>query len=130
MLGCAGGVATSGNSDGCAPGAVGAVVGELAAKYATETLGWDKEKALNFASVMSAASGLIVVQDGQNSGAVNLANTMGVNAAENNYLKHTEANRKEALLKLKAQKKCDNGCVSELEKLEACGLINKDTQLG
>ena len=77
MLGCAGGVATSGNSDGCAPGAVGALVGELAAKYATETLGWDKEKALNFAKVMSAASGLIVVKDGNDAGAVNLANTMG-----------------------------------------------------
>jgi hypothetical protein len=86
MLGCAGGVATSGSSDGCAPGAVGAVVGELAAKYATETLGWDKEKALNFAKVMSAASGLIVVQDGNDAGAVNLANTMGDNAARYNYL--------------------------------------------
>jgi hypothetical protein len=95
------------------------VVGELAAKYATETLGWDKEKALNFAKVMSAASGLIVAQDGNDAGAVNLANTMGTNAAANNYLKHAETNRKEALLKLKAQKKCDNGCVSELEKLEA-----------
>jgi hypothetical protein len=86
MLGCAGGTLTAGSSDGCAPGAVGAVVGELAAKYATETLGWDKEKALNFAKVMSAASGLIVVKDGNDAGAVNLANTMGTNAAENNYL--------------------------------------------
>jgi hypothetical protein len=82
MLGCAGGVATSGSS------------GELAAKYATETLGWDKEKALNFAKVMSAASGLIVVQDGNDAGAVNLANTMGVNAAENNYLTHKQDEQK------------------------------------
>ena len=112
MWGCAGGVATSGNSDGCEPGAVGAVVGELSARYAKDVLRWDDEKALAFAGVMSAASGVIVAQDGNDAGAVNLANTMGDNAARYNYLgAHLQAKKDKELADCKTAK-----CKEDIEK--------------
>jgi filamentous hemagglutinin len=123
MLGCAGGVATSGSSDGCAPGAVGAVVGELAAKYAKDVLHWDDEKALNFAKVMSAASGLIVVQDGNDAGAVNLANTMGDNAARYNYL----ASHKDSRLTYLRNKEETEG-LTAAEKADKLALEKEDAE--
>jgi hypothetical protein len=86
VLGCAGGAATGG---GCSAGAIGAVIGEITAEYATQS-GMSKDNALALAKTLSAASGVLVGGGGDNVGAVNTAATTGANAAENNYLKHAE----------------------------------------
>ena len=86
ILGCAGGAATAGNGSGCAPGAVGAVVGEMSADYAKNTFKMSDADALSFAKIMSATSG--VLTGGGDAAAVNIAATMGANAAENNTLFH------------------------------------------
>ncbi|NBX20078.1 MAG: hypothetical protein EBR58_01235 [Betaproteobacteria bacterium] len=98
VLGCAGGAATAGNMSGCGAGAVGAVVGELAAEYYMDshkdngkTFAENKASALAFAKVMSATAGVIAGGGGNNAAAVNIANTTGANAAENNFLKHAQA---------------------------------------
>jgi hypothetical protein len=84
ILGCAAGAARTGNGDGCAPGAVGAVVGHLAAGFinptgdptrATETIAWSQ--------VMSGIAGAVVGGDAQS---VYVAAGTGANAVENNYL--------------------------------------------
>lgn len=87
VAGCLGGAATAGNGGGCAPGAIGAVVGELTAKYATES-GMNASNALALAKMMSATAGLLV--SGGEGTAVNVAATTGANAAENNYLSHQQ----------------------------------------
>jgi hypothetical protein len=94
-LGCAGGAAMAGNSSGCSAGAVGAVVGEMAADYYRNnnsdpalSAEQNKANALAFAKVMSAASGVLVGGGGDNVAAVNIANTTGTNAAANNRLLH------------------------------------------
>jgi hypothetical protein len=91
VLGCAGGAATAGNMSGCAPGAVGAVVGEMAAEYYMDSninngksFAENKAKALAFAKVMSATAGVIAGGGGDNAAAVNIAATAGENAAANN----------------------------------------------
>ena len=92
VLGCAGGAATAGNASGCAPGAVGAVVGELAAEYYNPTS--DKSKTaqtVGFAKVIAAVAGLIAGGGGDNAAAVNIAATAGANAAENNKMLHPKA---------------------------------------
>jgi filamentous hemagglutinin len=94
-LGCAGGAAMGGS---CKSGAVGAVVGELAAEYinpnADPAL---KEQTLAFAKTMAAVAGVIVGGGGKNAADVNVAATAGANAAENNYLAHSEAMARAAL---------------------------------
>jgi hypothetical protein len=89
VLGCAAGAATAGNSSGCAPGAVGAVVGELTAEFAKKN-GMSDAQALGLAKIIAATSGVIVGGGGDNAAAVNIAANTGANAAENNYLNHTE----------------------------------------
>ena len=84
----------AGNSSGCSAGAVGAVVGEMAAEYATTTLKMNKTDALAFAKVLSAASGVLTGGGGDNVAAVNVANTTGANAAENNRLLHPAEQKK------------------------------------
>ncbi|MBU6369292.1 MAG: DUF637 domain-containing protein [Burkholderiales bacterium] len=95
VLGCAGGAATTGNSGGCSAGAVGAVVGEMAAGYYMDnkqdpklSLEQNKANALAFAKVVSAVSGVVAGGDGDNVAAVNVAGTTGANAAQNNRLLH------------------------------------------
>jgi filamentous hemagglutinin len=84
IVGCAAGTARTGNADGCAPGAVGAVAGHLAAGFinptgdpsrAAETIAWSQ--------VMSGVAGAIVGTNGQS---VYVAAGTGANAVENNYL--------------------------------------------
>ncbi len=86
IVGCAAGAARTGNSQGCAPGAVGAVAGHLAAGFvnptgdpsrAAETLAWSQ--------VMSGVAGAIVGGDGHS---VYIAAGAGANAVENNELLH------------------------------------------
>jgi hypothetical protein len=90
-LGCAGGAAMGGS---CKSGAVGAVVGELAAEYinpnADPAL---KEQTLAFAKTMAAVAGVIVGGGGKNAADVNVAATAGANAAENNHMLHPPATR-------------------------------------
>jgi hypothetical protein len=95
VLGCAGGAASTGNAAGCAPGATGAVVGEMAADYYMSnkqdpklSAEQNKANALAFAKVVSAASGIVAGGGGDNVAAVNVAGTTGANAAQNNRLLH------------------------------------------
>ena len=104
ILGCAGGVASAGNSSGCAPGAVGAVVGEMAAQYINPTA--DPAQAaqtIAFAKTMSAIAG-VLVGGGDNTTAVNVAATTGANAAENNWL-----SPKLSVVNSQASGACKNG---------------------
>ncbi|CAM8633227.1 VENN motif-containing domain containing protein [Comamonadaceae bacterium] len=83
-LGCAGGAAMGGS---CESGAVGAVVGELAAEYINPTADPAlREQTLAFAKTIAAVAGVIVGGGGNNAADVNIAATAGANAAENNYL--------------------------------------------
>lgn len=93
VLGCVGAAATNGGG-ACAPGAAGAVVGELSAKYATEQLGMNNADALSFAKVMSATAGALV-GGSNNATAVNVAATTGANAAANNALSGMPGNNQE-----------------------------------
>ncbi len=108
VVGCAAGAATAGNQSGCAPGAVGAVVGEMAAEFYTDKITHgdssrlltDAERAdvVAFARVISATSGVISGGGGDNAQAVNIAATTGANAAENNFLSHQKLLARNAAL--------------------------------
>ena len=87
VLGCAGGAAMVGNGSGCSAGALGAVIGEMTAEFATQS-GMSKDSALALAKTFSAASGLLAGGGGENANAVNIANSTGTNAAENNCIFH------------------------------------------
>ena len=82
--------APAGNGGGCGAGAVGAVVGELTAQYASNTGMTDPAAITALARVMSATAGLLV--SGGDATAVNAAASMGANAAQNNALAHSQAN--------------------------------------
>ncbi|MDT7515035.1 DUF637 domain-containing protein [Rhodoferax mekongensis] len=85
-LGCAGGAAMGGS---CKSGAVGAVVGELAAEYINPTADPAlREQTLAFAKTMAAVAGVIVGGGGNNAVDVNVAATAGANAAEYNHMLH------------------------------------------
>jgi hypothetical protein len=116
VLGCAAGAATAGNSSGCAPGAVGAVVGELTAEYAKKS-GMSDAQALGLARVIAATSGVLVGGGGDNAQAVNIAANTGANAAENNWLKHAEELKRNAL-----REKQNKGIISSQEQKELAGL--------
>jgi hypothetical protein len=88
IVGCAAGAARTGNADGCAPGAVGAVAGHLAAGFinptgdptrAAETIAWSQ--------VMSGVAGALVGTNGQS---VYVAAGTGANAVENNRMLHPD----------------------------------------
>ena len=88
ILGCAAGAAMEGGS--CATGAVGGVVGELAAEFYNPTGTGNKAQTEAFAKLMAGVAGAMVSGDGSDAGAVNVAAATGGNAAANNYLKHTQ----------------------------------------
>ena len=85
IAGCAGGAAAAGNGGGCGAGAIGAVVGELSAQYASSS-GMTDASSLALAKVMSATAGLLVSNGDPAS--VNVAASMGANAAVNNWAAH------------------------------------------
>ncbi len=94
-LGCAGGAAVASSGGGCSAGALGAVVGEMAANFYLKnnedsglSLDQNKANALAFAKVISATAGVLAGGGGDNVAAVNIANTTGENAALNNTLYH------------------------------------------
>lgn len=118
VLGCVGGATIAGNGSGCAPGAVGAVVGELTAEYATKS-GMSHTNALALAKAVAAASGVITGGGGDNAAAVNIAASTGANAAENNYLNHAEATLRESLRdKVRKGEKLSNSEQKQLTDLE------------
>jgi filamentous hemagglutinin len=88
ILGCAAGAAMDGGS--CATGAVGGVVGELAAEFYNPTGTGNKAQTEAFAKLMAGVAGALLNGDGNDAGAVNVAAATGGNAAANNYLKHSQ----------------------------------------
>ena len=120
-LGCAVGSASTGSVNGCAPGAIGAVVGENTAEYA-KTHNLTDADALALAKVMAGTSGLLT-GGMDNAGEVNIAAMTGGNAAENNYLKHADAMRLAAL-----EAKAKTGTLTPRETDERAALINLDKQ--
>jgi hypothetical protein len=104
VLGCAGGAAIAGNSSGCAPGAVGAVVGEMAAQFYNPS--GDPTKTtdtVNFAKIMAGVAGVVIGGGGDNVQAVNIASTAGANAAENNRQLHPDERKLAARLAAKSK---------------------------
>ena len=93
----AGGAAAAGNGGGCGAGAVGAVVGGLTAQYASNTGMTDKTDITNLARLMSATAGLLA-SNGDTT-AVNVAASMGANAAQNNALTHSQPYQVETQVK-------------------------------
>ena len=87
VLGCVGGVAIAGNSSGCSAGAVGAVVGEMTAEYAKSS-GLSPDQSAQLGKILSAAAGVLVGGGGDNAAAVNIANSTGANAIDNNFMQH------------------------------------------
>jgi filamentous hemagglutinin family protein len=134
VLGCAGAEAAGGD---CRSGAVGAVVGELTAEYASKS-GMSNADALALAKVLAATSGVMTGGGGDNAAAVNTAANAGANAAENNYLKHAEALRRARLEKDLEAGTCGTQCKQDLadlkaldearnNQLAACQGVNNDT---
>ncbi|CAM8655721.1 Domain of unknown function DUF637, haemagglutinin putative [Comamonadaceae bacterium] len=115
VLGCAGAEAAGGD---CRSGAVGAVVGELTAEFASKS-GMSNADALALAKVLAATSGVMTGGGGDNAAAVNTAATAGANAAENNYLKHAEALRRARLEKDLEAGTCGTQCKQDLADLKA-----------
>jgi filamentous hemagglutinin family protein len=95
-LGCVGGAAIAGNGSGCAPGAVGAVVGELAAQYALDH-GYSDSQTKALSTTLAAAAG-VLVGGADGAAAVNIAATTGANAAANNALMNKSQKQKLAQL--------------------------------
>ena len=82
IAGCAAGAARTGNSEGCAAGGLGAVVGESAAEIYGNSADTVQFAAM-FATLAAGIAGLDADQ-------VQLAGNAGANAAANNYLSHAE----------------------------------------
>jgi hypothetical protein len=99
LLGCAIGSASTGSGAGCSPGAVGAVVGELSAKFFNPDGKGSATDTVNFAKTMAS---LVGAMSGGGTQAVSIASMTGGNAAENNFLGHIDKAELERLRK-KAQ---------------------------
>jgi filamentous hemagglutinin len=98
VVGCAAGAAgasapgsATGGASGCGAGALGAVVGELSAQLYGSA---NPSKTIAFASMMS---GIAAAAAGLDAQAVAIAASTGANAAQNNYLAHSEAMARAAL---------------------------------
>jgi Possible hemagglutinin (DUF637)/Pre-toxin domain with VENN motif len=98
VAGCIAGTAKAGSGDGCTAGAVGAVVGELAAGFYNgdtgDGTGKPKADTTAFAALISGVAGALVGGDAQS---VNIAASTGANAALNNYLNHAELTSKKEM---------------------------------
>ena len=116
ILGCAIGTATTGQATGsgggCAAGAGGAVVGELAANwYGANVAGATTEDIANFAKLATA-----LVAAGGGAAAMNLAGMTSNNAVVNNYLTHAQIDQLEKELKACKDKDCDNQDIAVIKK--------------
>jgi hypothetical protein len=88
IVGCAAGAARTGNGDGCASGAVGAVAGHLAAGFINPTGGPSRAAETSaWSQVMSGVAGALV---GTNAQSVYVAAGTGANAVENNRMLHPD----------------------------------------
>jgi hypothetical protein len=114
------GAATAGNGSGCTPGAVGAVVGELAAKFYNPTGTGDKADTVAFAQTMATLAGALVANGtGENIGQAGaIAGATGENSAANNWLIHAQQTELTRLQeKCSAAKNCsseEQGRIQEL----------------
>jgi Possible hemagglutinin (DUF637)/DNase/tRNase domain of colicin-like bacteriocin/Pre-toxin domain with VENN motif len=115
IAGCAAGAATAsvaGGSagNGCGSGAIGAVIGELTA----QAVGGNRSNTdtINLARLLGGVAGALTGGD------VNLAAAAGGNAAENNYLNHTDAARLASLKDKQRVGKCDTRCDKEIKALQ------------
>ncbi|MEJ7686506.1 MAG: DUF637 domain-containing protein, partial [Variovorax sp.] len=88
MAGCAIGAAQAGSGDGCAPGAVGAVVGHLAAQYVNPT--GNPALAGETIAVSQVVSGIAGVMASGSVQGLNIAAGAGSNAVANNRMLHPE----------------------------------------
>ncbi|MBB4223937.1 two-partner secretion domain-containing protein [Variovorax guangxiensis] len=82
IAGCAVGAGRANSGSGCAPGALGAVVGELTAEMAGRT-----DNTVEMAGLMAT---LAVAIAGGDERQLNIAMSAGSNAAANNYLNHDQ----------------------------------------
>ena len=118
LVGCAMGAASTGHSEGCAAGALGAVIAEATAElYNAGSSGakpFTKELGQITAIVAAAATG----QD------VAVAQLAGGNAVENNYLSHSEAYRREVL----RDKQRKGMALTEAEARELANLDSLDAE--
>jgi hypothetical protein len=121
VLGCAAGAAMDGGS--CATGAVGGVVGELAAEFYNPTGTGNKAQTQAFAKLMAGVAGAMVSGDGNDAGAVNVAAATGGNAAANNYLKHTEVAQYIA-----AKSACEKGDTTACQQRDTLNALDKQRQ--
>jgi len=92
IAGCALGAAKTGDKGGCAPGAIGAVVGELTAQAIQSSPGMrtylgNQDNVVYVSGVFAGLAGALTSSDEQ---AVRVANFTGSNAAANNALSHGE----------------------------------------
>ncbi len=87
LVGCAAGAAGQGGQAGCAAGAAGAVVGELAAAWYDPD---GTKPAADTLAFVRAISGMAGALAGGSAQSVTTGAVTGVNAAQNNYLSHTE----------------------------------------
>lgn len=83
IAGCAAGAARASASGGCAPGALGAAVGELAAGAYDPSASNSQGDTVQFAAMMSAIGAAVA---GGDASQINLASQAGGNAAANNWL--------------------------------------------
>jgi hypothetical protein len=120
ILGCAIGTATTGQATGsgggCAAGAGGAVVGELAANwYGANVAGATTEDIANFAKLAT-----VLVAAGGGAAAMNLAGMTSNNAVQNNFLNHYESSRRKQLQEQQLGCKtneCREGLQVEIDRL-------------
>lgn len=118
LAGCVAGAAGQG-AGGCQAGAAGAVVGELTAKWVNPT--GDTSRSVQTLEVVRVTSAAAAVLAGGDAQSVATAVMTGVNAAQNNYLAHAEANRLRQL-----QEKYNAGTLTPQEAQERQALIAKD----
>jgi hypothetical protein len=119
LLGCAIGSASAGSGAGCSPGAVGAVVGELSAKFYNPDGKSSAVDTVNFAKTMAS---LVGAMSGGGTQAVSIASMTGGNAAENNYLYHYKG-------KIIARDKNDNDKIINLSESDLRTLAAENPQV-
>jgi len=101
IAGCAVGVGRAGNSDGCAPGAIGAVIGHLAAQFMNPTS--DPSRTLETVAFSQIIGSLAAAVAGGDTQAIYIAAGAAGNAVDNNWLSQKRPN----LLTLSEQEKYD-----------------------
>ena len=101
IAGCAVGAARAGNGDGCAPGAVGAVIGHLTAQFINPT--GDPSRTLETIAFSQIIGSIAATMAGGDAQAVYIAAGAAGNAVENNWL----SQKRPTLLGLSEQEKYD-----------------------